>query len=147
MEQQAVIPMSIKIVCNKCNKEKDEKYFHRKKHNSNGRDTICIECVKERKLSNPNYRKIKVVTAARNRNKNRYELSKDEYILLLETYVSCAICGKKPEGKNLCVDHDHETKKVRGLLCNRCNLAIGLMKDDVEILFKAINYLSTHKKS
>ena len=59
----------------------------------------------------------------------------------------CAICGK-PETKvqygkiqPLTVDHNHETGKVRGLLCFNCNIAIGKLKDDIVLLEKAIDYL------
>ena len=45
----------------------------------------------------------------------------------------------------LSVDHNHETGKVRGLLCSRCNSAIGLMKENLKCLRNAINYLTHHK--
>ena len=51
------------------------------------------------------------------------------------------ICKSPPGHKSLHIDHDHKTGKVRGLLCHGCNTAIGLMKDDVNILTKAIEYL------
>ncbi len=60
----------------------------------------------------------------------------------------CAIC-REPETalnnrgvvKKLAVDHRHGDDLVRGLLCGRCNTAIGLFKDDVDRLVSAINYL------
>lgn len=64
---------------------------------------------------------------------------------LMESYQGhkCAIC-EQPEknGKSLSIDHDHDSGKVRGLLCNNCNRALGLLKDDKEMLSKAIHYLS-----
>jgi recombination endonuclease VII len=44
----------------------------------------------------------------------------------------CGMCGRKPKGK-LCVDHDHTTRDVRGLLCPNCNLAAGLLRHDANI--------------
>ena len=62
----------------------------------------------------------------------------------------CAICGN-PEGgvinerrKWLAVDHDHKTNEVRGLLCESCNKAIGLMQDSIERLTSAIAYLKKY---
>ena len=53
----------------------------------------------------------------------------------------CAICGEQPNGISLAVDHNHETGKVRGLLCRNCNLALGLFKDNQTLLASAKSYL------
>ena len=60
----------------------------------------------------------------------------------------CAICGTKESDlgnngkiKKLAVDHDHKTGKVRGLLCGRCNLMLGRLKDSINLLNCAIKYL------
>lgn len=50
----------------------------------------------------------------------------------------CAICGRVTK---LVVDHDHETNRVRGLLCSTCNTGLGKLGDNVENLRKAIVYL------
>ena len=50
----------------------------------------------------------------------------------------CAICKKK---KKLVVDHNHKSKKVRGLLCFTCNSGIGMLKDSIDILKSSIKYL------
>lgn len=54
--------------------------------------------------------------------------------LLSEQNGKCAICGGGPNGagKRLHVDHCHNSSKVRGLLCGKCNTAIGLLNDDPE---------------
>ncbi len=56
----------------------------------------------------------------------------------------CAICNKpesKKDNKRFAIDHNRRTGKIRGILCNRCNLAIGLLNDHVFTLFKAGLYL------
>ena len=65
----------------------------------------------------------------------------------------CAICGndmirsQQTQGQSLdtvSIDHNHKTKKVRGLLCNRCNKGLGSLRESIEILESAINYLKCH---
>lgn len=53
----------------------------------------------------------------------------------------CAICGGKQPGKVLCIDHNHATGAVRGLLCGNCNVGLGNFKDSPKILQSAIAYL------
>jgi protein-arginine kinase activator protein McsA len=57
----------------------------------------------------------------------------------------CAIC-KKVQARTLHVDHCHNSSKVRGLLCQKCNMAIGLFNDNSDLLKKAIKYLSKKGK-
>ena len=56
----------------------------------------------------------------------------------------CVICGKTPaeqNGRRLCVDHDHKTDEIRGLLCDNCNQGLGRFQDNPVLLRSAINYL------
>ena len=59
----------------------------------------------------------------------------------------CAICGTHQcsTKKSFSVDHCHKTGKVRGLLCQNCNTALGKFKDDEELLHSAIRYLGSAK--
>jgi len=63
--------------------------------------------------------------------------------LLKEQNESCAICGihNSKLKESLFLDHNHNTGKVRGLLCRKCNSGIGLLGDNMAILKKAISYL------
>lgn len=75
-----------------------------------------------------------------------YNISLEQYeTMMLDPH--CRICGSEgfvisKNGKaKLAIDHDHLTGKVRGLLCHNCNRALGLLKDDINILQRAIEYL------
>lgn len=76
-----------------------------------------------------------------------YGIDVPDYERILEEQGGgCYVCGKKPDPKRaLDIDHDHETGKVRGLLCSNHNRAIGLMGDDALLLIKALEYLVRHK--
>lgn len=92
-----------------------------------------------------------------NPGKARQYWLKKKYGITIEEYDSinykqggvCAICQEKESIldkrnnriKYLSTDHDHKTGRLRGLLCNKCNKALGLFKDKLEILLKAIKYL------
>lgn len=80
--------------------------------------------------------------------KKKFGISREEYdSMLLRQNGVCEIC-KLPckTGKSLAVDHNHETGKIRSLLCRDCNITLGLMKEDVNRLRAAALYLETHNK-
>ena len=79
-----------------------------------------------------------------------YGMSLDAYeALYYIQHGRCAICNtfcssyadSTPDNPRLVVDHCHKTGKVRGLLCDLCNSGLGRLKDSVELLKKAIDYL------
>lgn len=75
--------------------------------------------------------------------KKVYGITPEEYrkILVEQNYV-CAICFESElHQRNLAVDHNHKTGKVRGLLCQRCNTLLGLGEDNLGILRNATEYL------
>jgi len=84
--------------------------------------------------------------------KNTYGVEHGWYEKTLEVQgKKCAICGRKDSGRSnserLCLDHNHTTGQVRGLLCHPCNSGIGKLKDDVNLLQKAIHYLQQHAQT
>jgi len=79
--------------------------------------------------------------------KRRYGIQESTYeALLAEQDGKCAICLEGPQGhkyhRRLCIDHNHSTGQVRGLLCTRCNRTLGLFKDRPELLERARLYLT-----
>lgn len=56
----------------------------------------------------------------------------------------CEICGRKPGEIKMCRDHNHRTGNRRGWLCNFCNMAIGLLQEDIPRFTKAITYLEKY---
>lgn len=58
----------------------------------------------------------------------------------LKAEKACAICGEN-KTEILCVDHDHKTGVIRGVLCKKCNLGLGMFRDNPEYLATAIEYL------
>ena len=79
--------------------------------------------------------------------RRQYGLDEDQYeAKLAAQHGLCALCGKPPEGdKKLMVDHDHETKKFRGLVHQHCNSLLGFAREDTAVLLMAIDYLVRHK--
>lgn len=74
----------------------------------------------------------------------KHGITEDAYRSLLDRAAGvCMICGDPPED-DFHLDHDHETGKVRGLLCHLCNKGLGQFKDDPERLIKAAEYLRRH---
>lgn len=79
----------------------------------------------------------------------RYGMSLAEYDeLLLKQEGVCAICKQVDScGRRLSVDHDHVTGKIRGLLCVKCNVAMGNMDDSIDKLESMIKYLRGHDEN
>ena len=112
-------------LCSLCDKEKSITSFNKDISKNDKLSNICRECQKE-------YIKFWNI-------KNKYNLTSEQYYELFKIQNNkCLICKKKAI---LVVDHDHKTRKIRGLLCRECNLGIGLLKDNITILKTAIKYL------
>jgi len=81
--------------------------------------------------------------------RRQFGISADEFELMLARQGGgCAICQGPPLGRwnRFAVDHDHATGVVRGLLCVRCNRAIGLFRDDEAVLKRAVAYLNEWRR-
>jgi len=72
----------------------------------------------------------------------KYGLSSEDYYSLLSIQGNtCYVCLRRPGKRRLAVDHCHKTGKVRGLLCSRCNVYLGHIKDDVDAAMRLVDYL------
>jgi hypothetical protein len=122
--------------CRKCHTLKPIEEFYSDHSRSDNPMTHCITCDNKRSKST-NLRL-------------NYGITLEDYeTLLLAQNGTCAICHEPetrryPTGRvsNLCVDHDHETGKIRGLLCHRCNQAVGYLRDRSGLCLSAAAYLT-----
>ena len=71
----------------------------------------------------------------------KHGITKEKVVELQGSGV-CGICGDPPKEKRLCIDHDHNTGIVRGLLCHTCNTGLGMFRDSPDLMLKAIAYLA-----
>ena len=157
--------------CTKCNQTKSISDFSKNKRIKDGLSYYCKTCFSSinRQVYLNNSEKKKAHSKARyaankdacialtmkwiknnpRRAKNNsllkdHGITIEQYEMLFQKQDGkCAICLKHQTELRirLAVDHCHKTNKIRGLLCDTCNRGIGFLKEDKEILTKAINYL------
>lgn len=139
------------LLCRVCKEDKPMDRFTFREDTGKYR-TDCKDCINTRRRELKSYKK----WAAKNKEhlrkydrnyrlKVKYGINSEIYDKMLEDQDHrCCICrSDTPDGSgNFHVDHCHTTGKVRGLLCHHCNTGIGSLKDDVDILQKAIDYLN-----
>ncbi len=77
-----------------------------------------------------------------NQLKRLYGLSTEEYNIRLHNQNNKCACCESPFHTLPRVDHDHLTGRIRGLVCNACNMGVGLLKDSIEGLQVAMDYLA-----
>lgn len=143
--------------CKRCGKNKDESLFGKNKSTKSGLHYWCKECTnkteKEWKKENrqkvreqkKRYRKKYPEKSTNNYRKNRpkhYGTTQERIDKLLKNQNNrCAICHVSFETKTACVDHDHGSGLVRGMLCKKCNTGIGMLGDNPETCKAAAVYL------
>ena len=102
---------------------------------------VCKQCRKMKRKPHVLTDKIKL-QFRKNNFKFKYGITLEQYHELLKIQNNvCAICLKPDKSKNLAVDHCHQSNKIRGLLCSKCNRALGYFHDDPILLTKAADYL------
>lgn len=126
-------------VCKTCNEPKplEEFYSHKKYKGRFYISSSCIPCSI-------------AIAVKRGREESyylrKYGLDKQDFIDLMSKQGGCcAICGQPPaKGRKLHVDHDHDTGKVRALLCRLCNVGIGHFRHDPALLSRARLYIQQY---
>lgn len=145
--------------------------FHKDKNSATGYTYQCKDCrntkykeyyysdlekIKEKNRRSSVKRKqyytseLGIISSRKAHLKRKYNITLEEYkaMSLLQNH-KCFICGS-PEMNNknkvLCVDHNHTTGKIRGLLCGNCNTGLGGFRDNINSLKKAIEYLKNYDK-
>lgn len=136
--------------CKKCQTDKSTTLFYNDRRRPDGLAYMCKSC------KNEEVAKSRIVNPERWKNKRHRNLLAEKFGIKAEDYAnllseqnhSCAVCRKHKSSfpKRLFVDHCHKTKKIRGLLCQKCNFAIGLTFESKRILRNAIAYLDKFKK-
>ena len=122
-------------ICSKCKQEKSVGEFNKKLDTKDGLRSDCRECRKQYRQENPE--KIKNAEL-----KRKYGITLEQCNAMAEEQGNaCVICEQQ---KKLVVDHCHNTGIVRGLLCNDCNAAIGLLKETPEYFDNAKQYLEAY---
>lgn len=150
--------------CPDCLRDLDEKEFRttiNKQRKAAGKKYIGV-CKRCRYCENERYKKFyykhhpRMLAEARIKGKKRYDgnyraygLTKEQYDRMVEaSNNTCYLCGGPPNlsKSRLCIDHCKETGIVRGLLCTTCNLGIGNLKHDTDLLRKSAEYLERSRK-
>lgn len=148
-------------ICISCNVAKPLEDFYRESRVKDGRQARCKKChikttEKYRKKNPELYKKAskKYWDNLNEKKKHnnwikRYGISAEEYQKMYDDQKGvCKICQNQCQTKQtLSVDHCHKTGKVRGLLCIKCNTALGMLNDNVLLFKEAINYLIHSEES
>ena len=125
--------------CSVCKEVKSLDLFHVNNKSPDKRQYYCKACKADHYKSDPDCNR-------RNNYKKRYGITVDDYNSMLEEQGHrCAICKAESPDKRCVrfhVDHCHTTGKVRGLLCNNCNIGLGKFQDNPQFLIEAAKYLN-----
>lgn len=139
--------------CIICKESKLRTDFH-KNLNKDGRFNVCKKChyIRNQIRRKDTKNKEKFAEYGKfNALFRRYGITREQwYEFLKKQNNQCIICDTIPDPKaphkqrTLHVDHCHKTGKIRGLLCQLCNRGIGLFRDRIDLIEKAIIYLKSH---
>lgn len=141
--------MPITKTCTQCRHRKSVRWFRRDRRNPGHINSNCLQCEREKaRLRYHNSPDAINATTWRGKLKVYYGISYGTYQRLLQEQDGvCAICKRPERDRRLSVDHDHSTKKVRGLLCRRCNAGLGHFDDSPKRIVRALIYLKKEQEA
>ena len=124
--------------CNHCKEVRDIEFFANNKRNEDGLNATCRKCTTRQSYD---------LTL-----RTHYGITLYDFAIKLQNQdFKCAICKKDItkdlNGHDINQDHDHLTRQNRGILCHNCNVALGLLNDDIDRLQIAIDYLNSYNLS
>jgi hypothetical protein len=138
--------------CSRCKKVLPVSEFYPHRRMKHGLQSQCRVCAQQWARDHPEYIKEKgrkwradnpTYSTDWQRRKNFGVSSEAVSDMLLEQNGLCAGCGRKfGPGLREYVDHCHKTGKIRGLLCNGCNVSLGRLRDDPETLRRLADYVT-----
>lgn len=156
-----------KKACAGCGEEKYDQGFPRDRKSSDGRTEWCRLCSKSKSdsglklcrdcgewlpLDEFRSKRTPSMQSYHNccicRNAKKLGSDKKEYLrLMVEQGGECAMCNRteSDNGARLAIDHDHDSGKIRALLCNRCNSSLGMLDDQIDGALAALQHLVWHK--
>ena len=120
--------------CSRCGITHPITHFCKRSDRPSGVQSKCKDC--EREVRKQYYKPHEYA-------RRKFKLSEEDYNTLME-HTNCQVCGVHMDKK--CIDHDHKTEKIRGVLCNNCNTSLGLLDDNKETLQNLIQYLEQAKQ-
>jgi len=135
--------------CTKCKEILSNTFFNKDKNTKSGLHPQCKSCTNARKAANLKKKFSQNTDFYRDRAlKNKYGVSlKQRDQMLVNQDYKCKIClvdEIESSRSVLCLDHCHTTGKVRGLLCNGCNSALGHLKDNPTAIKAALAYITNN---
>jgi hypothetical protein len=138
--------MTTSKICKTCGVEKSLELFHKSPKSKLGVMSSCKKCAHQylqEKRKDPAQKEKHKEYGRRSSLKSRYGITIEDYDELYKLQNGlCKICKSTDKGtKRLSVDHNHESGKVRGLLCQKCNRGLGLFNDSIFLFTEAIKYI------
>ena len=127
--------------CRMCRKADSKKYYENNKELVNSRSIA-------RYRKNGGYTEEAKIKGYASHIKRNYGITAEDYNgMFIEQAGRCAVCGthQNETSRRLLVDHYHDTKIVRGLLCYKCNTGIGMFDDNLHLVKNAVKYLEMTK--